>query len=446
MAKASSRNKAPLAIKTENLSKKYVISSKKRFDPKGTLVEKLTNTIKSTARNIGSLKTFQDQVSETKEEFYALQDISFKVREGEVLGLIGRNGAGKSTLLKLLCRITEPTRGRIRMRGRVASLLEVGTGFHPELSGRENVYLNGAILGMTRKEISRKFDDIIDFAGVEQFIDTPVKRYSSGMFVRLAFSVAAHLEPEILLVDEVLAVGDVAFQRKCMGKMNEVAEKSGRTIIFVSHNMTSIQKLCNRALFLEKGRLFYDGHVKEAVDRYLRSNSQEAGKGTNLRLRPRSKFWKLTELTLDTCLVINSKGESNAAVNFGESFSLHLEFIAEQNVDQFTVQVSIDNQTHVRIATLNSSDVQQSFSCKKGNRIFVQLQLGQLMLAPGLYDISIQANHINAPIDRLDQAITMEILQIPEADLPVPHHRPGVLMPLVEWSNEQSKIVQETKA
>jgi len=204
-----------------------------------------------------------------KEEFWALRDVDLEVGRGEVVGIIGRNGAGKSTLLKVLSRITEPTNGRIRLRGRVASLLEVGTGFHPELSGRENIFLNGAVLGMSKEEIRRKFDEIVAFAEVERFLDTPVKRYSSGMYVRLAFAVAAHLEPEILIVDEVLAVGDAAFQAKCLGKMGEVASHDGRTILFVSHNMTAVQSLCHRAVMLEGGRTVAMGATASVVQKYL---------------------------------------------------------------------------------------------------------------------------------------------------------------------------------
>lgn len=205
------------------------------------------------------------------EDFWALKDVSFSVQRGEVLGIIGRNGAGKSTLLKILSRITEPTTGEIRIRGRVASLLEVGTGFHPELTGRENIYLNGAILGMRRREIARKFDEIIDFSGVEKFLDTPVKRYSSGMYVRLAFAVAAHLEPEILIVDEVLAVGDGEFQKKCLNRMEVVSDKENRSIVFVSHNMNAIRKLCGRSLRLDHGRLADFGPTAGVVDRYVQS-------------------------------------------------------------------------------------------------------------------------------------------------------------------------------
>ncbi len=214
------------------------------------------------------------------EDFWAIKDVSFKVEQGDVVGIIGRNGAGKSTLLKLLSRITEPTEGRIRLRGRVASLLEVGTGFHPELTGRENIYLNGTILGMTRAEIKAKFDEIVAFAEVEKFLDTPVKRYSSGMYVRLAFSIAAHLESEILIVDEVLAVGDAEFQKKCLGKMHDVAT-GGRTILFVSHNMQAVSVLCNRGMFLRAGSLEYTGSIKEAIDIYVSSFSKANGQDDN---------------------------------------------------------------------------------------------------------------------------------------------------------------------
>lgn len=211
------------------------------------------------------------ELAASEEEFWALKDVSFEIRRGERVGIIGRNGAGKSTLLKILSRITEPTTGRVELRGRVASLLEVGTGFHPELTGRENIYLNGAILGMTRREIRAKFDEIVAFAEVEKFLDTPVKRYSSGMYVRLAFAVAAHLEPEILVVDEVLAVGDASFQKKCLGKMEDVAEQEGRTIIFVSHQMGSVQRLCSRALLLANGTISYDSNPLICIDFYLKS-------------------------------------------------------------------------------------------------------------------------------------------------------------------------------
>lgn len=213
----------------------------------------------------------------TSEYVWALQNINFEVKQGEVLGIIGRNGAGKSTLLKILSKVTAPTKGDIKIKGRIASLLEVGTGFHPDLSGRDNIFLNGAILGMTRKEIQKKFDQIVDFAGVERYIDTPVKRYSSGMYVRLAFAVAAHLEPEILIVDEVLAVGDVEFQKKCLGKMKDVSVNDGRTVLFVSHNLNAVENLCKNAIVLEKGKTIFKSTAPNAIAEYIRINNKYNG-------------------------------------------------------------------------------------------------------------------------------------------------------------------------
>ena len=236
-------------IKVENLSKSYIISHEGRQQ-----YSALRDVVAERAKKIFSFPSWmKPKIITSKEEFWALKDISFDIHAGDRVGIIGRNGAGKSTLLKILSRITEPTKGEIHIKGRVASLLEVGTGFHPELSGRENVFLNGAILGMSRVEIKKKFDEIIAFAEVEQFLDTPVKRYSSGMYVRLAFAVAAYLEPEILVVDEVLAVGDAQFQKKCLGKMEDVSTNEGRTVLFVSHNMGVIQQLCQKAILLKSG-------------------------------------------------------------------------------------------------------------------------------------------------------------------------------------------------
>jgi len=251
-----------LVLRVEGLGKSYRIGER---EPYKALRDVLTDALRTPARIAHGIRRTKAVPTDL---IWALSEVSFDVRQGEVLGLIGRNGAGKSTLLKILSRITEPTQGQVTLRGRVGSLLEVGTGFHPELTGRENVYLNGTILGMRRAEISRRFDDIVEFSGVERFLDTPVKRYSSGMQVRLAFAVAAHLEPEILLVDEVLAVGDAEFQEKCLGKMRDVT-REGRTVVFVSHNLAAVRSLCSRALVLEQGRLVFDGSAADAVDRYL---------------------------------------------------------------------------------------------------------------------------------------------------------------------------------
>lgn len=256
-------------IKAENLGKKYTIGHQSESGGYRTLRELLAQNTRELWHKTRDLMQGKPVIQgDTFEEVWALRDVNFEIRKGEAVGIIGRNGAGKSTLLKILSRITEPTTGRVMLKGRVASLLEVGTGFHPELSGRENIYLNGAILGMTRAEIIRKFDEIVAFAEIEKYLDTPVKRYSSGMYVRLAFAVAAHLEPEILVVDEVLAVGDAAFQKKCLGKMGDVANE-GRTVLFVSHNMASIRSLCNRGILLSDGRLAFAGSTAECIDRYL---------------------------------------------------------------------------------------------------------------------------------------------------------------------------------
>jgi lipopolysaccharide transport system ATP-binding protein len=260
-------------ITVENLSKKYLVGHKAADggrDPYMALRDVIARGARNLARKaIDVARGRQILQADEIEEFWALKDVSFAVKQGEVLGIIGRNGAGKSTLLKILSRITEPTEGRVLLRGRVASLLEVGTGFQQELTGRENVFLNGAILGMTRREIAKKFDEIIAFAGVEKFLDTPVKRYSSGMYVRLAFAVAAHLEPEILIVDEVLAVGDAEFQKKCLGKMDEVSRQEGRTVLFVSHNMGVIAKLCGPAIWLDQGSILDYGPAAELTTKYL---------------------------------------------------------------------------------------------------------------------------------------------------------------------------------
>lgn len=279
-----------VAVKVENISKIYRIGTKEEFQDNlaQTVFGFLKNPLKN-YRKYKALYNFDDAELQAdcrsgempSNVLWAVKDVSFDVEKGEVLGIIGRNGAGKSTLLKILCRITDPTAGRARVRGRISSLLEVGTGFHPELTGRENVYLNGTILGMTRSEVNRKFDEIVHFSGVEKFIDTPVKRYSSGMKVRLAFSVAAHLEPEILIIDEVLAVGDADFQKKCLNKMEDVGQQ-GRTVLFVSHNMPALSRLCDRAILLENGKIVENGQPDEVIGKYL-----NADQGTSA-----SRKWK----------------------------------------------------------------------------------------------------------------------------------------------------------
>jgi lipopolysaccharide transport system ATP-binding protein len=290
-----------VVIRVEGLGKKYILQHEQAqrhgtvrdaISQRGAALARWANpfTLAGQIRRAGR-DVLQAQKS-GMEEFWALKDVNFEIRRGERVGIIGRNGAGKSTLLKILSRITEPTTGRVEIRGRVASLLEVGTGFHPELTGRENIYLNGAILGMTRREIRSKFDEIVDFAEVEKFLDTPVKRYSSGMYVRLAFAVAAHLEPEILVVDEVLAVGDASFQKKCLGKMEDIAEREGRTVLFVSHQMAAIQKLCQSCIVMESGSIRFTGSVPSAIEAYLSSDEDE-DHSVSLSTKPRKGNGKL---------------------------------------------------------------------------------------------------------------------------------------------------------
>ena len=268
------------AISVEGIGKLYQLAHQSNLQT--SFREALTSVALAPFRRFRQLRGTDTSM----EDFWALRDVSFTVQPGEVVGIVGRNGAGKSTLLKILSRIAEPTEGRAVMKGRIASLLEVGTGFHPELSGRENIYLNGSILGMKRREIAAKFDDIVAFAEVEKFLDTPVKRYSSGMYVRLAFAVAAHLEPEILIVDEVLAVGDAEFQKRCLGKMKEISEGDGRTVLFVSHNMAAVSALCSRAVLLQNGHLTVDGSPAEVIQRYLIPASFDAGAGVDLVAAP----------------------------------------------------------------------------------------------------------------------------------------------------------------
>ncbi|MFL5763722.1 MAG: ABC transporter ATP-binding protein [Bacteroidia bacterium] len=282
----------------------------------------------------------------------ALTDVSFEVQEGEVLGIIGKNGAGKSTLLKVLSRVTTPTAGEFKVRGRIASLLEVGTGFHPELTGRENIFLNGAILGMKKAEISRKFDEIVDFSGVEKFIDTPVKRYSSGMYVRLAFAVAAHLEPEILVVDEVLAVGDIAFQNKCMGKMNEVS-KQGRTILFVSHNMQALSQLCTRGILLQNGSVVQNGSITESIRNYLSNSISTTGPAYDLSLNTDRRG---TGLLRFTKLEMYNKGSLSNNYVIGDDMELRLTVKAIKPVKNVSIAIHLYRYDEIVLANIENID------------------------------------------------------------------------------------------
>lgn len=315
-----------LALDVQGISKRYYIGGK--VEAYRTFRDALTETISAPFRRISGLMRGQAHaVSNAEQSFWALQDISFQVKPGEAIGIIGRNGAGKSTLLKILSQITEPTKGRAAITGRIGSLLEVGTGFHQELTGRENIFLNGAILGMTRSEIAARFDEIVAFAEVDRFIDTPVKHYSSGMYLRLAFAVAAHLEPEILFVDEVLAVGDVVFQRKCLGKMSEVSGQ-GRTVLFVSHNMGAISNLCRRTICLDKGRIIDDGDTEGVVRRYLeRTNAELPQDGyVDLSHYDRGNWLAERHSQLNWMRLTDSKGRQSGAYAEGDPITVEVGF------------------------------------------------------------------------------------------------------------------------
>jgi len=338
-----------IVIKAENLGKKYIIGHQAERGGYTSLRDVLMQNARTLWSKTKDLATGKPIIQgDTMEEVWALKDVSFEIRRGEAVGIIGRNGAGKSTLLKILSRITEPSTGRVNIKGRVASLLEVGTGFHPELSGRENIYLNGTILGMTRAEIKRKFDEIVAFAEVERYLDTPVKRYSSGMYVRLAFAVAAHLEPEILVVDEVLAVGDAQFQKKCLGKMSDVA-KEGRTVLFVSHNMAAISSLCERAILLNNGGIVIQGDVQSVISKYLQTSltSCTERKWTDENLAPGNEFVRILGITL--------KSIANEQINYITTETPFILQIVYENLrDNTCLNLSIHLFNEIGIKVFNS--------------------------------------------------------------------------------------------
>lgn len=348
------------------------------------------------------------------EEFDALRDVNFEIREGEVVGVIGRNGAGKSTLLKLLSRITEPTTGRIELAGRIASLLEVGTGFHPELSGRENIFLNGTILGMTRQEIRRKFDEIVAFAEVGRFVDTPVKHYSSGMYVRLAFAVAAHLEPEILLVDEVLAVGDVEFQKKCLGKMQDVS-RGGRTVLFVSHQMGAIAQLCTRCLYLRQGRLVDDGPTAKTLRRYLSDGASNAI-GFSDRVVDAARVWISAARTIDQA--------GNPAWEIPHDDGIHLDLTLATDGSpppaNLCCTIAVQDRLNRRVFSSYHAVLPPQWSSTQVN---VRVALPRGFLAPGGYSFITTLNTLQGEVfDRLSEACSFEVM---DAGTPFSMFEPG---------------------
>jgi lipopolysaccharide transport system ATP-binding protein len=367
------------------------------------------------------------------DELWALKDVSLEVQPGEVLGVIGRNGVGKSTLLKVLSRITSPTSGQIDLCGRVGSLLEVGTGFHPELTGRENVYLNGAILGMSRREVARKFDDIVEFAEVERFLDTPVKRYSSGMYTRLAFAVASHLEPEILIVDEVLAVGDAAFQKKCLGKMGQVS-RQGRTVLFVSHNMTAVKSLCTRATLLEGGRVALDGDVDEVVNRYLEAGSGMAQMGIIPEEAPRYQDVP-NEAYVRSVRLRDRAGQEVSQLYFGQPFRVSVTCDLLKDISDGHFEVSISTRDGIQVTYSTTLDGGQGprFLAKGRHEIEVDLYVA---LLPREYTIDVGIHHHNgATADFVQRTLDFTVLRVAEDGddhYPWPQTR-GFVRPLAVW-------------
>jgi lipopolysaccharide transport system ATP-binding protein len=368
------------------------------------------------------------------ETLWALKDVNFQVQQGEALGIIGRNGAGKSTLLKILSRVTAPTTGEVKVKGRIASLLEVGTGFHPELTGRENIYLNGAILGMKKFEIASKFDEIVDFSGVEQFIDTPVKRYSSGMYVRLAFAVAAHLDPEILVVDEVLAVGDAVFQKKCLGKMGE-ASKLGRTILFVSHNLAAISNLCTSAILLDKGKIISNGNTQDVISLYLQNQYIEQSGDidlTDTKKASRRNSLDNSIFKWTRAQVINSKGEHTTTIGLMEPFELILTGNLDQPVDDLIVGFGVMSKLGFSLFNSHSVDAKIKQSFDKGQIVY-KVKFEQNYLGPGPYVIDLASNG-SGIVDWIPEAINISVEEItPQGNTMVRSNYTGVIVHPCCW-------------
>jgi len=417
-----------IAVRVENVSKRYRIGMKNEMHDSfvGAMVDFVKGPLTNLKR-LRKLSSFDQHSDDCDDIIWALRDVSFEVKRGEVVGIIGNNGSGKSTLLKIISRVTEPTKGRGETNGRVGSLLEVGTGFHPELTGRENIYLNGAVLGMKKMEIAHKFDAIVDFSGVEKFIDTPVKRYSSGMYVRLAFAVAAHLEPEILLVDEVLAVGDAAFQKKCLGKMGDVA-KDGRTVLFVSHNMGAISRLCDRSLLLHRGGLVKDGPSIEAVSEYLEANT-----------KIKQTFSQLADDSLPFSLMdaeVFSEGKKgNNSFPRHKAITVRMRYKVARKMSSVHVYSNIITADGTVVLGTGDADVDQSkFGPRKPGVYVCQYQIPGNMLNEGDYTVSIS---IGVPYQRNFQEnhgiLAFTVMDIEPVEKFVHRRRAGVVWLNIPW-------------
>ena len=420
-------------IEIKNLGKRYNITGKKRgyVALRDIITEKLKHPLEA-------LKTLVKSIMGTNrlETFWALRDINLKVYKGEAVGIIGANGAGKSTLLKILSRITPPTEGEITLQGRVASLLEVGTGFHPELSGRENVYLNGAILGMTRKEIAKKFDDIVAFSGIGDFIDTPVKRYSTGMYVRLAFSIAAHIEPDILLVDEVLAVGDAEFQKKCLGKMEEVTGKAGRTILFVSHNMAAVEKLCTKSILLSHGKVVMAGDTEKVISYYLKREYEKSI--GNDKIFP----YTVKDLTLHSFEVTQNNVRTEL-LDCDKPFEIRIDFETLDDLTQFRIGVYVKNSFGNVLFRSTTSDWKPELEKIKKGRYKSSVIFPGKLLTPGSYFLSVHAGRFGMLNYMVNRSIDRTIVIGPSAYYNQSHpteKQEGTLLLSSEWTLEPFSI------
>lgn len=400
-----------IALRIENLSKRYLIGGKQKQHSR--FGDQLADTILSPLRRAGKiLKGESSSASELTQEFWALKEVSFEIKHGEITGIIGHNGAGKSTLLKILSRITEPTSGHADIFGRVGSLLEVGTGFHPELTGRENVYLNGSILGMRRAEIDRKFDAIVDFAEIEQFIDTPVKHYSSGMYVRLAFSVAAHLEPEILLIDEVLAVGDVGFQKKSLGKMENISQQ-GRTVIFVSHNMNALQRLCPQSILLDKGRLITQDKTSNVIERYLAAVSSNSSGPNQVIDLSEQKRDGTGNVRFSSVCFSGDKQSLNFHPYTNGPMEVSIELNAKSSCSVGSIAVIIFDRYGTKLVNADTLSFGNSINLHKGKNN-IKLRINQLHLNPGMYTLGLWV--ADPPVEVYDYIPSSALFEVVEIE------------------------------
>jgi len=419
-------------IRVENLGKRYSLKHQQEGRQYKALRDVIADGAKSFVRPLMGEGT--NASNPGHEDFWALRDVNFEIKQGDRVGIIGRNGAGKSTLLKILSRIVEPTEGRISIKGRVASLLEVGTGFHPELTGRENIYLNGAILGMGKAEIKRKFDEIVDFAEVEKFLDTPVKRYSSGMYVRLAFAVAAHLEPEILIVDEVLAVGDAQFQKKCLGKMEDVG-KEGRTVLFVSHNMGAITQLCNKGIYLNRGHITGRGEIDDVVVQYVSSASSDGG-CVEFEQNHRGR-----EIFCKRLFISNSPGErANAEIDVRFPSYINIIYSVERPISNVELSVKISASDGRAILTSSQSDSAPSkVRHRASGNYSASVKIPEMFLMPGSYLITIS---FHEPMVRvIEEHVDILGFTVLESGTKFAkygnHQKIGMILKDLEWSEAE---------